>query len=417
MKDKLKIQNALLVILETQNVDVEFCRSEMCELVRTANCKVALTVIQKRNSPDPVTVVGSGKLDEIKELLDANAEEIDVVVFANNLNAVQRRNIEQKLKKLVIDKTDLILDIFALHASSAEGKKQVELAQLSYSLATRSDTEYTRQGGGIGTRGPGETQLETDKRLAREKIHRLKCELRQLENRREVLRKPRKESGIFVAALVGYTNAGKSTLFNCLTDECVYADNKLFATLDTTVRKLKLPNGIEILLTDTVGFIKDLPHQLIDAFKSTLEETVSADLILNVCDISDNQLSEHISVTENMLAELGVTAPIIRVYNKTDKKIEQYSDCPVKNGRCVFVSALTGSNIDVLKDEIQSVVMKEYALIKLSVPFADSEKISSQLRKYASSFGVVYDEEKAVFDAVVRKKYLRLFAPYVMMSV
>ena len=257
---KTKIEKVVAVYLEKDNSDLQYEMAELSELVRTANGKIEISFVQKKQLPDKATLVGSGKLQEIADYCATN--EVDTVLFCDNLNAIQRRNIAEKLDCNIIDKTDLILDIFALHAKSAEGKKQVELAQLSYRLANRQDKEYTRQGGGIGTRGPGETQLETDKRNIRRKIYQLNAELEQLEKQRQTVRKSRTRNEIFTVALVGYTNAGKSTLFNTLTGNNVYADNLLFATLDTTTRKVKC-NGIDIVITDTVGFIKDLPHQLV----------------------------------------------------------------------------------------------------------------------------------------------------------
>ncbi|MBQ3066821.1 MAG: GTPase HflX [Clostridia bacterium] len=330
-----KISNVAIVYIELPNSTPEEDIQEIGELVRTANGKVSLTFSQKRNSVDPQTVLGSGKLQELKTSLDLLENPVDVVVFCNKLLAPQRIAIEKVLEVDVIDKMDLILDIFALHAHSAEGKKQVELAQLSYAYATKPEKNFSRQGGGIGTRGPGETKLETNKRLQRDRIHRLRAEIAELEKQRNVTRQQRKDNDAFTVALVGYTNAGKSTLFNALTNNNVFAENLLFATLDTTLRKLKLQNGVEIVLCDTVGFIKDLPHQLVDAFKSTLDETRNADLILNVCDISNPSAESQIAVTENLLAELGVTAPIVRVYNKIDKQIAFSPE--LSSTQCVYV--------------------------------------------------------------------------------
>ena len=316
----------------------------------------------------------------------------------------------------VIDKIDLILDIFALRANSAEGKKQVELAQLSYNLATRTEGNFSRQGAGIGTRGPGETKLETNKRLARERIYRLRQELKEIEKHRALTRKQRAENGVFTVALVGYTNAGKSTLFNRLTEADVYADDKLFATLDTTVRRVKLPNGVEILICDTVGFIKELPHGLLEAFKSTLEEATRADLLLNVCDVSDENVAKHIEVTEQTLAELNTTAPILRVYNKNDKfaRTESMGELAFDNASSVFVSALTGKNIDVLLEKIQNYVMEKYAIVNLTVSHADSAKLLSLLNRYnAQCQNIDYTDDYTKIKVVIAKKYVGVVAQYI----
>jgi GTP-binding protein HflX len=408
MDTSTKIENVMLVLVETQQFDTEYALFELKELVRTAGGNVAATVVQKRSEIDHATIVGSGKLKEIKQIAEMN--DVDIVVFNNNLSAVQRRNIEDVLERDVIDKTDLILDIFALHATSAEGKKQVELAQLTYSLAHRNTKNFSRQGGGIGTRGPGETQLETDKRVIRDRIVRLKQELADIESQRNVSRKQRLQQEVYTVALVGYTNAGKSTLFNLLTDNNVLAEDKLFATLDTTTRKIVLDNGITVLFTDTVGFIKDLPHNLINAFKSTLEETRNAHLILNVCDSSDSNLSEHIDVTQSLLASLGVTAPQILVYNKIDKDSSIAADFDKADSH-VFVSAKTGKNVDILKEKITEFATQEYAYCDLIAPFPEYNKLLALLNKFAVKFDTQYDENVNV-HALILRKYMYQFVEY-----
>ncbi|MBR2966959.1 MAG: GTPase HflX [Clostridia bacterium] len=408
-----KISNVAIVYIELPNSTPEEDIQEIGELVRTANGKVSLTFSQKRNSVDPQTVLGSGKLQELKTSLDLLENPIDVVVFCNKLLAPQRIAIEKVLEVDVIDKMDLILDIFALHAHSAEGKKQVELAQLSYAYATKPEKNFSRQGGGIGTRGPGETKLETNKRLQRDRIHRLRAEIAELEKQRNVTRQQRKDNDAFTVALVGYTNAGKSTLFNALTNNNVFAENLLFATLDTTLRKLKLQNGVEIVLCDTVGFIKDLPHQLVDAFKSTLDETRNADLILNVCDISNPSAESQIAVTENLLAELGVTAPIVRVYNKIDKQIA--SSPELSSTQCVYVSAKYGTNLQVLLDLISQHVMKKYANITLCCTFEKQHELLKLVSKYCSQSAIDYTDTGVVCKAIVARKYLNLLLPYIVL--
>ena len=412
---KVNVENVALVYVELPNAKTEQDLYELKELISTAQGEIKLYCTQKRDSIDPTTVLGKGKLDELKRTIEMLDCDIDVVIFSCNLNATQRAFLTKTLDCDVIDQIDLILDIFAMRATSAEGKKQVELAQLSYNLATKPEGNFSRQGAGIGTRGPGETKLETNKRLARDRIHRLKQELSEIETRRSLTRKKREENGKFVVALVGYTNAGKSTLFNRLSQSDVYADDKLFATLDTTVRKIALDNGVEILLCDTVGFIKNLPHMLINAFKSTLEEATRADLLLNVCDASDENVTDHIATTESTLDELGATAPIIRVYNKCDK-ISDNSAIDIKGDvvSSVFISALTGKNIDVLLEAIKKQVYSHYSTVKLRVPLADSAKLLSLLHKFdAQCQTVKYLDEYAEIQVIISKKYVNLVAKYI----
>lgn len=412
----INVENVALVYVELPDANSEQDLYELKELIATAQGDIKLYCSQKRNTIDANTVLGKGKLDELKlsiEMLDC---EIDVVIFSCNLNATQRATLSKTLNCDVIDKIDLILDIFALRATSAEGKKQVELAQLSYNLATKPEGDFSRQGAGIGTRGPGETKLETNKRLARDRIYRLRQELKEIENRRNLTRKKREENGMYTVALVGYTNAGKSTLFNRLTQSAVYADDKLFATLDTTVRKIALPNGVEILLCDTVGFLKELPHALLNAFKSTLEEAAKADLLLNVCDCSDENVANHIEVTEQTLTELNATAPVIRVFNKCDKLTT--TPLSILNGdnvaASVFISALNGKNIDVLLELISKNVMTKYASVRLRVSHSECAKLLTQLHKYnAQCQKVDYLDEGVFVEAVIAKRYIDVFASYI----
>ncbi len=408
MKSTIEITNVLLVYVEQPHCNVQQDIYELEQLIKTAQGNVVLTVSQKRNTLDPTTVLGVGKIEEIKNVLSAN--EVDVVIFSCPLNSTQRKFLQDQFLVDVIDKIDLILDIFALRAQSAEGKKQVELAQLNYNLATKPAKNFSRQGAGIGTRGPGETKLETNKRLIRDRIHHLRQELQQIEHHRNLTRKERKQNAVFTVALVGYTNAGKSTLFNLLTQNNVYADDKLFATLDTTVRKCTLPNGVEVLFCDTVGFIKELPHQLVNAFKSTLEEAVLADLVLNVCDISDANVENHIEVTEQLLAELGVTSPIVRVYNKCDL----VTTPPVQTEKqCVFVSARTGKNIDALLDIVQNHSKGKFATVKLQVVLLEYSQIMQLLNKYNAKFTVDFDENFANFLVTVDRNYVDKFMKYI----
>lgn len=409
------IENVVLVYVELPGSNPQQDLYELEELIGTAHGKITLKCCQKRNTADPCTVVGKGKLEEIKSAMEASEEKADVVIFSCTLNATQRATLQKTLGCDVIDKFDLILDIFALRAASAEGKKQVELAQLSYNLATKTEGDFSRQGAGIGTRGPGETKLETNKRVARERIYRLRKELAEIEKRREITRQNRHKNDKYTVALVGYTNAGKSTLFNALTDASVYADDKLFATLDTTVRKLTFENGIEVLLCDTVGFINDLPHSLLNAFKSTLEEAKSADLLLNVCDVSNPDVVNHIEVTEKTLAELGVSAPIIRVYNKCDKLTgaERLYALTCDGTSSIFVSAKNGRNTDVLLNKIKSFAMDQYSTLKLKMDHSVIAGYLPLLDKYAARYKIDYMDDGVIVEVIVSKKYVNLFSSFI----
>lgn len=294
--------------------------AELAELVKTAGGEVVAEVVQNKSEPESGTYMGEGKLAEIAEMIPAL--EIDSVVFDDELSGIQTRNISDILGVKVIDRSMLILDIFAMRAKSGEGKLQVELAQLKYRLPRLRGLgeAMSRTGAGIGTRGPGETKLESDRRHIRRRITALEDELDEIEKHRELLRKRRKKDGVITAALVGYTNAGKSTLLNALTNADVFAEDKLFATLDPTSRAIELEDARRILLVDTVGFIRKLPHHLVEAFKSTLEEAAVADVLLHVIDGASEQYADHIKVVREVLSDIGAgQKPIIAVFNKCDK--------------------------------------------------------------------------------------------------
>lgn len=379
-------ERALLLGVDTGEYDCEISLAELEELSRTAGAEVVGTVSQKLPNPNPATYIGSGRMEEVCAFCRAN--EIDLIVADGELSPAQQRNMETQTDTRVIDRTTLILDIFAQRARSREGKIQVELAQLRYMLPrlTGKGKAMSRLGGGIGTRGPGESKLESDKRHIRRRIYALEEELRQIEKRRNAMRTRRKKDGVIAVAIVGYTNAGKSTLMNYLTEAGVLAEDKLFATLDPTARKLTLMNGQDIMLIDTVGLVRRLPHHLVEAFKSTLEEAKSADLILNVCDASDPVCAEHLEVTERLLSELGCSeTPTVTVMNKCDRVPELYT-LPTL-GKTVHISARTGEGIPRLLSEIEKTVCAHTARVTLLIPFSEGQKLAEIRRT-----GVVLSE-------------------------
>ena len=377
----------MLVCADTGEYDAESSLVELSELAKTAGAEVVCEIVQKREAPDGATYIGSGKLKELCDFCRSN--EVDVIIADGELSPSQQRNIENETDVRVIDRTTLILDIFAMRALSGEGKLQVELAQLKYLLPRLGGkgVSMSRLGGGIGTRGPGETKLETDRRHIRRRISSLEAELKELEARRARYRERRKKDGAVTVALVGYTNAGKSTLMNALTNAGVLAENKLFATLDPTARALTLPDGRTVILIDTVGFIRRLPHKLVEAFKSTLDEAVDADVIIDVCDASSPESSEHFKVTEALLEELGCTGkPIITALNKCDVSGDD-ATIPLL-GNTVRISAKNGDGLSELLLMTQKLLPPTRKRIKLLLPF-NKGALASQLRKD----GVVHSEE------------------------
>ena len=354
--------------VDSGDFDCEASLDELAELAKTAGAEVVAKVTQKRDRPDSATYIGRGRLDEIKDFCKDN--EVDLLIFDCELTPSQQRNIEDITDVRVVDRTQLILDIFALRARSGEGKLQVELAQLKYTLPRLGGkgTSLSRLGGGIGTRGPGETKLETDRRHIRRRIKNLEDDLEALSRRRKLARSRREKDGAQTIAIVGYTNAGKSTLMNTLTQAGVLAEDKLFATLDPTARALTLPDGRRVMLIDTVGFIRRLPHGLVEAFKSTLEEAVSATLILNVCDASSPDCAEHLDVTNRLLEELGCSdKPIIAVFNKCDVAPE--ISWLTAGLRSVKISALSGEGLDNLLNEIVKALPPTRKKVSLLLPY------------------------------------------------
>ncbi len=354
---------------------------ELAELARSAGVEVVDRFLQEKPKLDPALLVGQGKLEEIKSFVAAF--DADAVIFDHELTPAQLRNLEKFLEVKVIDRSELILDIFAQRAQSREGKLQVELAQLEYLLPRLGGkgVSLSRLGGGIGTRGPGETKLETDRRRIRAKLSRIKDDLEKLEQRRELHRRKRKGVPISTASLVGYTNAGKSTLFNRLTAADAYADNRMFATLDPLVRRLELPSGQESLLTDTVGFVRKLPHSLVAAFHATLEETLEADLLLHVIDASHPNFPALRSAVYEVLEEIGFgEKPILEVYNKIDLLP---SPPLVDSSRPrVLVSARTGAGVGELLETMEAILSRSFRAVHLRIPF-DRGEVVSQLRERA----------------------------------
>lgn len=394
-----KITRALLVSVDCGKFDAESSLEELCELVKSAGAEPVMTVLQKLDRPETATFVGTGKLEEIKDI--CSQYEIDLIVCDSELSPTQIKTLEKATDVRTIDRTTLILDIFALRAKSKEGKLQVELAQLKYLLPrlTGKGVEMSRLGGGIGTRGPGETKLETDRRHIHRKMETLKEQLADIEKHRTRLRERREKDGVITVAIVGYTNAGKSTLMNYLTDAGVLAQDKLFATLDPTSRSLKLPSGVTVMLIDTVGLVRRLPHGLVESFKSTLEEAAFSDIILNVCDASSQEANEHMEVTKNLLTELGCgETPIINVLNKCDR-LPDISYAPnVPNS--VFISAKNGTGIDKLLKAIDDNLPVRIKKVKLLIPFAQAG-LSSEIRTKATLISEEYTEKGILVEAIV----------------
>ena len=379
-ENKQEQEKALLVSVDTGEFDAEASIDELEELAHTAGAVVLGKLIQRRERPEAATFVGYGKLAEI--ILFCENNEVDLLIFDSELTPSQQRNLEKLTHVRVIDRTMLILDIFAAHARTGEGKLQVELAQLRYALPRLmgQGQQLSRLGGGIGTRGPGETKLETDRRHIRRRIQKLEEQLLQLEKRRKMLRGRREKTGVQSVAIVGYTNAGKSTLMNALTDAGVLTENKLFATLDPTSRALRLPDGRQVMLVDTVGLIRRLPHKLVEAFKSTLEEAASATVILNVCDASDEHASEHLEVTKQLLKELGCeNKPILSVMNKCDVVGDLYA-MPTFRGT-VMISALEQKGLDNLLQAICDALPQTVREVQMLIPFqhgADAARLRDE---------------------------------------
>ena len=398
---------AVLVGIVTDRSDAEEVEKsvyELGQLLDTAGGETFAVVIQNKSTPDPRTLIGKGKVQEIGQLCENNG--VKLVIFDEELSPAQIRNLEDDIGNdvHVIDRSMLILDIFALHAVSGEGKLQVELAQLKYSAPRLigKGAELSRLGGGIGTRGPGESKLETDRRHMSRRIHALETQIAEMEKNRRTMRASRDRSGITEVAIAGYTNAGKSTLLNRLTDAGILAEDKLFATLDPTTRKYTLPCGESILLTDTVGFISKLPHHLVSAFRSTLEEVCHADILLILTDASDPNFREQLTVTEQLLADLGASdKPILYVFNKCDRGFAEIGRIGTQapDDNVAFISALTGQGIEQMVSKLEAMVVDGKRRVTYVIPNREAGELNT-LYRLATVESVEYGAESITVVAL-----------------
>ena len=409
--EKTVIERAVLVGLNAgcfseEETATERSLDELEDLLETAGGFCTGKILQNRHTPDPHSFIGEGKALEVKMLVEATGS--NMVVFDNELSPGNIRALEEIIGVTVLDRSALILDIFAQRARTREGRLQVELAQYKYLLPRLSGmgASLSRQGGGIGTRGPGETQLESDRRHIRERIDRLQDELEQVRKVRAVQRERRMKNAVPVVAIVGYTNAGKSTLLNQLTGADIPANNRLFDTLDTTSRQLKVSDNLDVILSDTVGFIAKLPHHLVNAFHATLEELEYADLLLHVIDASDPQLEQHIAVVNRLIAKLAKPeTPVLKVYNKADRVY--YDDIP--RGRdIVAISAKKGINMDGLLQAIETALAKSRHHVLLRLPYSMGgmvETLHNNAKVKATEYTAEGIEVETILDEILYGRY------------
>lgn len=415
-------ERAILIGMEWGRNDslwtVDDSLEELKQLADTAGATVIKKFIQKRPKPDPAFFIGRGKVQELA--LYAQQENIDLCIFDDELSPAQQRNIESVMGIRILDRTALILDIFAQRARTNEGKLQVELAQLQYTLPRimGKGLMLSRLGGGIGTRGPGETKLEVDRRRIRDRIAFIKDQIEKVKAVRSLHRSKRKKNNVFEVSLVGYTNAGKSTLLNTLTNSDIYAKDQLFATLDPTTRQLTLPNKQEIIITDTVGFIQRLPHQLIAAFRSTLEVVTEADLLVHVIDVSHELYKEQAAAVHEVLKEIGAeTKPVITVYNKIDKlpPDSKLADRLALEEDTVCISAAKKLNLETLQQMIETHLKSKAVEVTLCIPYAETAK-AAQLHETANVLEQEYTENGAVMKVILPVEDLETYNEYILKS-
>ncbi len=411
-----KKEKVIAVTVQTQDSIAEEHRTaELSELVRTAGGEVVFHVVQNMREISPATYIGKGKAEEVRDL--AELYEVDSIVFNNELSGSQTRNLEEVIGKKIVDRTNLILDIFATRAQTMEAKLQVKLAQLEYRLPRLvGGSDYlSREGGGIGTRGPGEQKLETDRRAIRREINRAKRELERVIHVRATKRKNRRKSAVKIVSLVGYTNAGKSTILNRVVERCgsvdksVYADDKLFATLDTSLRSCRLEGGGEFLLVDTVGFVTDIPTNLIESFRSTLEEIRYSDLIVQVVDATDENRISHMETTTTTLAQMKMgDIPVLTVFNKMDAVKGDFHDIASNS---IYISALEEEGITKLLDKIRDMLEEDYIESRFRIPFEDYRFVDDFHCKYELR-DVKNTDEGIFFSAKVSPADLQRYERY-----
>lgn len=405
------LERAILIAISPQRMseEVESSLDELEELAKTAGAETLVKVIQNRDKPHPATYFGKGKVEELIEMV--NQYEIDMIICDDELTPAQMQNLSEEMNIKVVDRPILIMDIFAKHAHTREGKLQVEMAQLKYSLSRLSGqgASMSRLGAGIGTRGPGETKLETDRRHVRRRIGILKDELEKVHHTRELLRTGRAKQGKPIISIIGYTNAGKSTLLNYLTDAGVLQENILFATLDPTTRNLVLPEGKEVLMVDTVGFIRKLPHQIVEAFKSTLEEVIYADILIHVIDAVNPDAMTHIEVVHQTLEELGADqTPMLALLNKMDIEGADENLRDTRAFKNLQVSAKTGEGIDAFLSEIEAKLLHGQKHLKIVVPYAQGN-ILQKLRSFGQIVNESYVNEGTYLELYIEEAYVHKF--------